>query len=65
MLEFTEAGTPHEFQLARGFILLADAYKGQGKAYLAKEYLQSLRENYPGNEPEILNAIKSRLNALK
>lgn len=65
LLEFTEAGTPHEFQLARGFILLADAYKGQGKAYLAKEYLQSLRENYPGNEPEILNAIKSRLNALK
>ena len=43
LLEFTEAGTPHEFQLARGFILLADAYKGQGKAYLAKEYLQSLR----------------------
>ncbi len=65
LLEFTEAGTPHEFQLAQGFILLADAYKGQGKKYLAKEYLQSLRENYPGNEPEILNAINSRLKALK
>ncbi len=65
MLDFTEAGTPHEFQLAKGFIILADAYKGQGKAYLAKEYLQSLRDNYPGNEPEILNAITSRLKNLK
>lgn len=65
LLEFTDAGTPHEYQLAKGFILLADAYKGQGKNYLAKEYLQSLRDNYPGNEPEILNAINSRLKALK
>ena len=65
LLEFTDAGTPHEYQLAKGFILLADAYKGQGKNYLAKEYLRSLRDNYPGNEPEILNAINSRLKALK
>lgn len=64
LLDFTETGTPHEFQLAKGFILLADVYKGQGKKYLAKEYLQSLRENYPGNEPEILNAITSRLKAM-
>lgn len=65
MLEFTDAGTPHEFQLAKGFIILADAYTGQGKSYLAKEYLQSLRDNYPGNEPEILNAISSRLKKIK
>lgn len=65
MLEFTDAGTPHEFQLAKGFIILADAYTAQGKSYLAKEYLQSLRDNYPGNEPEILNAISSRLKKIK
>lgn len=65
LLDFTEAGTPHEFQLAMGFILLSDAYRGQGKNYLAKEYLQSLRDNYPGREPEILNAINSRLKTLK
>lgn len=61
MLEFTEAGTPHQFQLAQGFIALADAYCGLGKEYLAKEYLQSLRDNYPGKEREILDAISSRL----
>ncbi|MDE6340610.1 MAG: tetratricopeptide repeat protein [Muribaculaceae bacterium] len=62
--DFTGTGTSHEFYLAKGFILLADVYKGQGKNYLAKEYLQTLKENYPGNEPEILNAISSRLKAI-
>lgn len=64
MLEFTEAGTPHSLQLARGFLVLADAYTAQGKAYLAKEYLQSLKENYPGDEREILDGINSRLKAI-
>lgn len=64
MLEFTEAGTPHQFLLAQGFIILADAYQGLGKSYLAKEYLQSLKENYPGSEKEIIDCINSRLKAL-
>lgn len=63
--DFTSAGSSHEFYLAKGFILLADTYQGQGKNYLAKEYLQTLKDNYPGNEPEILNAISSRLKSLK
>lgn len=65
MLKFTEAGTSHQLQLAKGFIILADAYQGLGKKYLAKEYMLSLKENYPGREPEILNAISSRLKAYK
>ena len=64
-LDFTDAGTPHEFWLAKGFIGLADAYHAQGKTLLAKEYLQSLRDNYPGKESEILNAISSRLKSWK
>ena len=64
MLDFTSNGTPHQVQLAKGFIILADAYSGQGNNALAKEYLQSLKDNYPGNEPEILNAISSRLKSL-
>lgn len=65
LTEFTNAGSSHQFYLAKGFILLADVYQGQGKKYLAKEYLQTLKDNYPGSEPEILNAITSRLKALK
>lgn len=61
MNDFTEAGTPHSYWLAKGFIALADACKGLGKNDLAREYLTSLRDNYPGNEPEIFSAIESRL----
>ena len=64
-LDFTDAGSPHEFWLAKGFIALADAYHAQGKTLLAKEYIQSLRDNYPGKEAEILNAISSRLKTWK
>lgn len=60
-LDFTDTGTPHEFWLAKGFIILADAYHAQGKTRLAKEYLQSLRDNYPGKEKEISEAITTRL----
>ena len=65
MTDFTDAGTPHEYWLARGFIVLADVYTAQGKGYLAKEYLISLRDNYPGDESDIKQMISSRLKKLK
>lgn len=65
LLDFTDVGTPHLYQLARGFILLADVYAAEGKKSLAKEYLQSLKENYPGKEPDIISAINTRLKSLK
>ena len=65
MEEFTENGTPHQYWLARGFIALADAYKGLGQTHLAKEYIQSLSENYPGNEKDIQSMIATRLKKWK
>jgi tetratricopeptide (TPR) repeat protein len=65
MLEFTDSGTPYEYWLARGYIVLADAYSGLGKDYLAKEYLQSLKENYPGDEDDIADMIATRLKRIK
>lgn len=59
MEEFTDAGTPHQYWLARGFIALADAYKGLGQTALAKEYLNSLMENYPGDD-DIASLISTR-----
>lgn len=61
MEEFTETGTPHEYWLARGFITLADAYHGLGQTSLAKEYLNSLQENYPGTNDDISTRISNRL----
>lgn len=65
MEEFTETGTPHEYWLARGFIALADAYYGLGQKHLAKEYISSLSENYPGSESDIRSMIASRLKKWK
>ncbi len=62
---FIDAGTPHSYWLAKAFILLSDIYIKQGKVGDARDYLQSLKSNYPGKEKEILEAIDSRLNTLK
>ena len=63
--DFTEAGTPHQYWLARGFIALADTYAAMGKTYLAKEYVTSLRDNYPGSELDIHDMIAKRLKSWK
>ena len=65
LVEFTDEGTPHQYWLARGFIVLADVYAAQGKASLAKEYVKSLRDNYPGTEPDIHDMINQRLKNYK
>ena len=58
---FTEAGSVHAYWLARGFISLADAYHADGNDYLAVEYLKSLRDNYPGDETDISEAIATKI----
>ena len=59
--KFTQSDTPHTYWLARGFIVLSDALRKQGKAYEADEYLKAVRENYPGTEPDIYHMIDQRL----
>lgn len=59
---FVNSGTPHTYWLARGFITLADAYAGQGRDFEAREYVKALKENYPGNEADIMDMIEQRLN---
>lgn len=58
---FTDAGSVHAYWLARGFISLADAYHADGNDYLAVEYLKSLRDNYPGEETDIAEAIEEKI----
>lgn len=62
--QLINSGTPHDYWLARGFILLSDIYAAQGKKFEAKEYLKALRENYPGKETDITIMIDERLGAL-
>ena len=57
-----DRGTSHTYWLAKSFLTLADVYYKQGNVSQAKEYLQSLKSNYPGKEKEIFNEIETRLN---
>ncbi len=59
------AGTSHNYWLGKSFLTLADIYYKQGNVAQAREYLQSLKSNYPGKEKEIFNEIDARLNKWK
>ena len=58
---FIDANTPHQYWLARGYILLSDILRKQGSDFEADEYLKSLKENYPGDEADIFQMIDQRL----
>lgn len=55
------AGTPHNYWLARAFIVLSDALRKQGRTFEADEYLKSLRSNYPESDEDIFMMINDRL----
>ncbi len=59
--KFIDANTPHQYWLARGYILLSDILRKQGSNFEANEYLKSLKENYPGTEADIFQMIDQRL----
>lgn len=63
LLDFISKGTPHQYWLARGFILLSDVYMNKGDNFQAKQYLSSLKNNYKAND-DIADMIEERLNKL-
>ena len=60
--EFMQKGTPHQYWMARALIVLSDTYKAKGDDFQARQYLESLRNNYQGNEEDIRQMINERLN---
>ncbi len=53
----------HDYWVAKSFILLADAYAGKGDDFQAKSTLESVIENYEG-EDDIIPSAKERLQKL-
>lgn len=62
--DFAKNGTPHQYWLARGFILWTDIFIRQGDEGQARVYLNSLQNNYQG-DAEINAMIEDRLAKLK
>ncbi len=46
ILDFIETGTPHQYWLAKTFIILSDIYVLKGDGFQAKAYLKSIFDNY-------------------
>jgi TolA-binding protein len=63
VLDFAKKNTPHQFWLARSFVLLADVYIKQNNDFQAKQYLLSLQKNYTATD-EIQILITDRLNEI-
>ena len=64
IMQFSEAGTAHQYWMARCFLLLSDIYKAQDDNVMAKMYLESLQENYTA-EDDIRGMIDQRMKALE
>lgn len=60
--EFMQKGTPHQYWMARALIVLSDTYRDRGDNFQARQYLESLRSNYKGEEEDIRQMINERLN---
>lgn len=55
----------YDYWVAKGFILMADAYAGKGDKFQAKATLESVIENYENKTDDILKTAKERLQKLK
>ena len=64
IFEFIDQNTPHQYWLAKSFVLLADIYVSMDREFEAKQYLLSVRENYKGKD-DIALEIKSRLDDIE
>jgi TolA-binding protein len=64
IMEFIDQKTPHQFWMARMFILLADISINKGDELQARATLKSLKDNYKATDDGILDEVKTRLDKL-
>ncbi len=61
VMDYISKGTPHQFWLAKSFLLLADVYIARNDNFQARHTLQSLIDNYPEENDGIKAEGNSRL----
>ena len=65
VMDFISKNTPHQYWLAKSFILLADIYLSQGDQFQAIHTIQSIVENYPVQDDGIIETAKAKLQHLE
>ena len=61
IMDFIDKNSPHQFWLAKSFILLSDIYLKNGDEFQAKHTLTSIIENYPEPTDGILDTTRRKL----
>jgi hypothetical protein len=64
VFDFIKVNTPHQFWLAKSFLILSDIYVVKKDNFQAKQTLQSLIENYESKDDGIIDTAKSRLDRI-
>jgi TolA-binding protein len=62
--EFIDQKTPHQYWMARVFLLLADISIKKGDSLQARATLQSLKDYYAIDNDGVLDEVKAKLNSL-
>jgi TolA-binding protein len=62
--EFIDQNTPHQFWMARMFLLLADISVRKGDNLQARATLTALKDNYPLDTDGILDEVRAKLESL-
>ncbi|BBE17079.1 TPR-domain containing protein [Aquipluma nitroreducens] len=65
IMDFIDKNSPHQFWLAKSFLLLSDIYLKNGDEFQAKHTLKSIEENYPEKEDGILEATRQKLQVIE
>ncbi len=65
IMDFIDKNSPHQFWLAKSFLLLSDIYLKNGDEFQAKHTLKSIEENYPEKEDGILETTRQKLQVIE
>ena len=65
IMDFIDKNSPHQFWLAKSFILLSDIYMKNGDEFQAKHTLKSIVENYPEQNDGILDLTRRKLQVIE
>jgi TolA-binding protein len=65
IMDFIDKNSPHQFWLAKSFILLSDIYLKNGDEFQAKHTLTSIIENYPEQNDGIMDTTRKKLQVIE